>query len=149
MSEVNEIKKSQAVHDGDRKLTDLQSRVRSLENLCYSAKEVLNLEEAASFLGIAKSTLYKMTHENRIPFYKPAGKLIYFEKSVLLEWIRSNRIMSEAELQEEARKPNFRKKPERNSLNSMPGPSCFHIDYGTAESHSGGYPSQLPDADKV
>ena len=104
MSEVNEIKKSQAIHDGDRKLTDLQSRVHSLENLCYSAKEVLNLEEAASFLGIANSTLYQMTHENRIPFYKPAGKLIYFEKSVLLEWIRSNRIMSEAELQEEARK---------------------------------------------
>ena len=45
-----------------------------------------------------------MTHENRIPFYTPAGKLIYFEKSVLFEWIRSNRIMSEAELQEEARK---------------------------------------------
>ena len=104
MSEVNESKKSQAVHEGDRKFTDLQSRVQTLENLCYSAKEVLNLEEAASFLGIAKSTLYKMTHENRIPFYKPAGKLIYFEKSVLFEWIRSNRIMSEAELQEEARK---------------------------------------------
>ena len=104
MSEVNENKKRQAVHEGDRNFTDLQSRVRTLENLCYSAKEVLNLEEAASFLGIAKSTLYKMTHENRIPFYKPAGKLIYFEKSVLLEWIRSNRIMSEAELQEEARK---------------------------------------------
>ena len=104
MSEVNESKKSQAVHEGDRKFTDLQSRVQTLENLCYSAKEVLNLEEAANFLGIAKSTLYKMTHENRIPFYKPAGKLIYFEKSVLFEWIRSNRIMSEAELQEEARK---------------------------------------------
>ncbi len=104
MSEVNETKKSQAVHEGDRKFTDLQSRVQTLENLCYSAKEVLNLEEAASFLGIAKSTLYKMTHENRIPFYKPAGKLIYFEKSVLLDWIRSNRVMSEAELQEAARK---------------------------------------------
>ncbi len=104
MSEVNETKKSQAVHEGDRKLTDLQSRVRTLENLCYPAKEVLNLEEAASFLGIAKSTLYKMTHENRIPFYKPAGKLIYFEKSVLLDWIRSNRVMSESEIQEAARK---------------------------------------------
>ena len=45
-----------------------------------------------------------MTHENRIPFYKPAGKLIYFEKSVLLDWIRSNRVMSEAEIQEAARK---------------------------------------------
>ena len=63
-----------------------------------------DLEEAASFLGIAKSTLYKMTHENRIPFYKPAGKLIYFEKSVLLDWVRSNRIMSETEIEEEARK---------------------------------------------
>ena len=104
MSEVNESKKSQAIHDGDRKFTELQSRVQTLENLCFSAKEVLNLEEAASFLGIAKSTLYKLTHENRIPYYKPAGKLIYFEKSVLLEWIRSNRIMSEAELQEAARK---------------------------------------------
>ena len=104
MSEVNETKKNQAVHEGDRKFTDLQSRVQTLENLCYSAKEVLNLEEAACFLGIAKSTLYKMTHENRIPFYKPAGKLIYFEKSVLLDWIRSNRVMSEAELQEAARK---------------------------------------------
>ena len=104
MSEVNENKKSQAIHDGDHNFSDLQSRVQTLENLCYSAKEVLNLEEAASFLGIAKSTLYKMTHENRIPFYKPAGKLIYFEKSVLLEWIRSNRVMSESELQEEARK---------------------------------------------
>jgi len=79
MSEANEIKKSQAVYDGDRKFMDLQSRVQTLENLCYSAKEVLNLEEAANFLGIAKSTLYKMTHENRIPFYKPACKLIYFE----------------------------------------------------------------------
>ena len=101
MTEANENKKSLAVQDGDRKFTDLQSRVRTLENLCYSAKEVLNLEEAASFLGIAKSTLYKMTHENRIPFYKPAGKLIYFEKSVLLD---CNRVMSETELQEAARK---------------------------------------------
>ena len=64
MTEANESKKSPAVQDGDRKFTELQSRVRTLENLCYSAKEVLNLEEAASFLGIAKSTLYKMTHEN-------------------------------------------------------------------------------------
>ena len=104
MTEANESKKNQAVQDGDRKFTDLQSRVRTLENLCYSAKEVLNREEAATVLGIAKITLYKVTNENRIPFYKPAGKLIYFEKSVLLDWIRSNRVMSEAELQEAARK---------------------------------------------
>lgn len=102
MSEVNETKKSQAVHEGDRKFTDLQSRVRTLENLCYSAKEVLNLEEAASFLGIAKSTLYKMTHLNQLPYFKPAGKLIFFEKKALLDWVRGARAMSEEEIRLEA-----------------------------------------------
>ena len=51
MTEANESKKSLAVQDGDRKFTDLQSRVQTLENLCYSAKEVLNLEEAASWIS--------------------------------------------------------------------------------------------------
>jgi len=104
MIEVNESKKSQATADFERKIVELQSRVKFLEDLCFSTKEVLNLEEAASFLGIAKSTLYKMTHENRLPFYKPSGKLIFFEKSILLEWIRSNHVMSEEEIQDEARK---------------------------------------------
>ena len=44
----------------ERKIAELQERVNRLENLCYAAKEVLNLEEAANFLGVAKSTLYKM-----------------------------------------------------------------------------------------
>ena len=102
MTEANENKKSLAVQDGDRKFTDLQSRVRTLENLCYSAKEVLNLEEAASFLGIAKSTLYKMTHLNQLPYFKPAGKLIFFEKKALLDWVRGARAMSEEEIRLEA-----------------------------------------------
>ena len=44
--------------DHERKIVELQERVNRLENLCYTAKEVLNLEEASAFLGIAKSTLY-------------------------------------------------------------------------------------------
>ena len=54
--------------DHERKIVELQERVNRLENLCYTAKEVLNLEEASAFLGIAKSTLYKMTHQNRLPY---------------------------------------------------------------------------------
>ena len=50
----------------ERKIAELQERVNRLENLCYAAKEVLNLEEAANFLGVAKSTLYKMTHLNQL-----------------------------------------------------------------------------------
>ena len=81
----------------ERKIVALQERVERLENLCYSAKEVLNLEEASSFLGIAKSTLYKLTGSNSLPYFKPAGKLIFFEKQALLNWVRGAKAMSEEE----------------------------------------------------
>ena len=55
MTEKNALKMNL---DHERKIVELQSRVNKLENLCYMTKEVLNLEEASAFLGIAKSTLY-------------------------------------------------------------------------------------------
>ena len=66
------------------------------------ALEVLSLEEAAKFMGIARSSLYKMTHQQAIPFYKPNGKLVFFEKSDLLAWIRQNRVSSMQEIGKEA-----------------------------------------------
>ena len=86
----------------ERKIAELQERVNRLENLCYAAKEVLNLEEAATFLGIAKSTLYKMTHLDQIPYFKPSGKLIFFEKKALIEWVRKAKSKSVEEIKEEA-----------------------------------------------
>jgi hypothetical protein len=43
-----------------------------------------------------------MTHNNVIPFYRPNGKLIYFEKSELLAWMRKNRAISQEEVNEHA-----------------------------------------------
>ena len=88
--------------DHERRIVELQSRVNRLENLCFNAKEVLNLEEASAFLGIAKSTLYKMTHQNILPYFKPAGKLIFFEKRALLDWVRGAKALSEDEIRQEA-----------------------------------------------
>lgn len=85
-----------------KQVAELQGRVKSLEQLLHQGKDVLTLEEAAKFMGIARSSLYKMTHEQTIPFYKPNGKMIFFEKSDLLAWVRKNRVASEAEISEEA-----------------------------------------------
>ena len=79
----------------------LAKRVEVLENT-LSGKEVLTLEEAARFMGVTKSSLYKMTHEQTIPYYKPNGKMVYFEKAELLTWIRRNAIASKAQDSEEA-----------------------------------------------
>lgn len=86
----------------ERKIAELQQRVTSLENLCFTSKEVLNLEEAALFLGISRSMIYKMTHAGDLPFYKPAGKLIFFEKVHLLEWVRQNKVKSNDETKADA-----------------------------------------------
>jgi hypothetical protein len=37
-----------------------------------------------------------------LPYFKPAGKLIFFEKKALLDWVRGARAMSEEEIRLEA-----------------------------------------------
>lgn len=66
--------------------------------LMLKEKEVLNSDEAAIYLGISKSTLFKLTSTRVLPFSKPNGKLIYFKRSALDEWMLSNSIPSSAEI---------------------------------------------------
>ena len=80
------------------KIESQENRIKVLEHILFEAKDVLTLEEASLFMGISKSSLYKMTHKHELPFFRPNGKLIYFEKSELLKWIRQNRCMSEDEI---------------------------------------------------
>ena len=81
-------------------VAELEKRVRNLEDKFDSGKEVLTLQEAAQYMGIARSSLYKMTSNQTIPFYRPNGMLIFFEKDA---WIRRNRVFSTEEIEEEAR----------------------------------------------
>lgn len=84
-------------------IAELEQRVTLLENVVFASKDVLTLEETSMFLGLSRSALYKMTHNNIIPFFRPNGKMIYFEKAELLEWIRSHRVASEAEIADKAK----------------------------------------------
>jgi excisionase family DNA binding protein len=66
-------------------------------------KEVLSFEEARIYLdGISSSYLYKLTSARKIPHYCPTGKLIYFKRSELEEWIFSNRRKTTDEIENEA-----------------------------------------------
>lgn len=88
-----------------RQLAELQQQLRETNNRLENAekrsllsKDVLTLEEAALYLGMKKSNLYKMTHRMEIPFYKPQGKMNYFERAELDAWMRRGRSMSRAEI---------------------------------------------------
>ena len=65
-------------------------------------KEVLTLEEAAEYMGLKKSYLYRLTHEKRIRHYKPNNKKIYFKVEDIIAWLTSNPILTDEELSEQA-----------------------------------------------
>ena len=65
-------------------------------------KNVLTLNEACRFLELSPSHLYKLTSSGNIPHYKPNGKKIYFNRVELEQWLLSNRIDTEKEVNQQA-----------------------------------------------
>lgn len=65
-------------------------------------KSVLTIDEAAEYMGLKKSYLYKLTSERRIPHFKPNGKKIYFEREALTSWMMSNPVLTQDELESRA-----------------------------------------------
>jgi excisionase family DNA binding protein len=73
-----------------RRLYILLEEIRLLLHKQYILqKEFLTLEEAAEYLGMSRSNLYKLTSREAIPFHKPGGKLIVFDKTELRNWLVS------------------------------------------------------------
>ncbi len=66
------------------------------------AKEVLTSDEAARYMGISKSYLYKLTMRGEIPHFKPMGKMCYFNRKELEEWLQNNRVATANEIGQQA-----------------------------------------------
>ena len=81
---------------------DLEAIKNLLAEVQGSPKEVLTSDEAAAYLGISKSALYKLTMGRKIPFYKSA-KLCYFDRQEIIDWMKSNRVATQEELDAKAR----------------------------------------------
>lgn len=71
-------------------------------NTIFCTKEVLTSQEAARYMGISISYLYKLTMRQQIPHYKPMGKMCYFNRAELETWLQSNRVSTEAEISQKA-----------------------------------------------
>lgn len=80
----------------------LEKRVAEIEENLFIHKNVLSFEEASKFLNLSKSYLYKLTSAGLIPHYKPQGKMLYFEKVELEEWLRQNPVRSKQEVKDMA-----------------------------------------------
>lgn len=56
----------------------------------HNQSQILNINQAAKFLNLAKPTVYALTSKKKVPFFK-TGKKLYFKRSELLEWIEAGK----------------------------------------------------------
>ena len=77
-------------------------KLEHLENMLSGQtmlkKEVLNFNEAALYLDMSHSHLYKLTSKGAIPAYKPNGKKLYFNREELNNWLLSNKLTTKDEI---------------------------------------------------
>lgn len=83
-------------------INNIQNEQSSFGTTVAPVKEILTIEEAAEFLSVSKSYLYKQTSAQAIPHYKPTGKRCYFKRSELEAWILAGRISTKAEIAQRA-----------------------------------------------
>jgi len=83
-------------------MDELMERLERIEKGVMMQKNVLTFDEAVMFTGLAKSYLYKLTAGGKIPYYKPSGKLIYFDREELERWMLRNPVKTADEIEQQA-----------------------------------------------
>ena len=63
-----------------------------------SERNLMTTTEAAKYLGLRPSYLYKLMMRRAIPYYKPNGKLCFFAREDLDAWLRRVRVKSTDEI---------------------------------------------------
>lgn len=86
----------------DEVLNEIKELKRLIVEQGLLQKEVLNFNEAAVYLEVSHSHLYKLTSSGAIPAYKPNGKKLYFNRKELDEWLLSNKQVSVDEIEQQA-----------------------------------------------
>lgn len=88
----------------------IDQRLDKIEKLLLSRKRVLTFEEACEYTGIKSSYMYKLTSTQIIPHSKPNGKVIFFDKEKLDNWLLQNETKSKTDIENKALSYTLRNK---------------------------------------
>lgn len=83
-------------------LNELLDHLEEMEHRIYIVKDFLTIEDAAKYLEVTKSTIYKMTASKEINYYKPNGKCIFILRKDLEDWIKAHPYLSNTETERKA-----------------------------------------------
>lgn len=85
-------------------MTEILNKITDsvIDKTIFCTKEVLTSDEVSRYMGISKSYLYKLTMRGEIPHYKPLGKMCYFNRVEVEQWLQSNRCATSTEISDKA-----------------------------------------------
>lgn len=79
----------------------VEQLIKVMKHQNLNNKKLLSTEEACLYACISESKLYKLTHQNIIPYSKPSNGKNYILRSDLEEWMSSNQIKSISQIDNE------------------------------------------------
>lgn len=85
-------------------------KLTQIERHIFGLKPILNVEELSDYTGFKKSYIYKLVHSNLLPYAKPNGKVLFFDRAKIDEWLLSNSSKSIDEIRAEALEFSFKNK---------------------------------------
>jgi excisionase family DNA binding protein len=91
-----------ALSTTEQRLNELNEKFDWVIKSNITQKAVLTLPEAAIYTGRTASNLYKLSSQGRIPCSKPEGKMLYFSREKLDEWMLRNPIRTNEDIEREA-----------------------------------------------
>ena len=82
---------------------EVKAKLDAIErNTLLAAKNVFTIDDMVTITGITKQSLYRMTCQNKIPYYRPMGGKIYFDRKEIEDWLKRNRVATTEEVNAEA-----------------------------------------------
>jgi excisionase family DNA binding protein len=100
MSNLNFESLPQVVHELSVKIDNFALLLKSTTQR-KDQNDLLNTKEAAKFLNLSVPTLYSKASKKEIPYMKQ-GKRLYFSKTELVNYIKSGKVLSDREIEEQA-----------------------------------------------
>ena len=92
------INMSSEIHELKSLIEILTTEIAELRNQVAGSihlhKSILSHKEAALYCNLTSDYLYQLTSKNLIPYYKPRGKMMYFKRTELDDWLLKNRFRS-------------------------------------------------------
>lgn len=86
----------------NEEINAITERLERIERLSLiNAKTILDINEAAVFVGFTVGHLYHLTSGRKIPHFKKNRK-VFFKKSDLEAWLCEKRVLTEEEINQRA-----------------------------------------------